>query len=108
MTTTSENVKQHGHPAERVPCRRRSPYSTDRAPLDGSASRLVRPYLPDVMDRAPEMAASLSTARVRPYRAARERAVRLRRRTVAVLAADFGIDADTRDIHAVLSGVSAR
>ncbi|MEU6226182.1 hypothetical protein [Streptomyces sp. NPDC047042] len=104
---TGKNVKQHGHRADWVPCRRRSPYSTDRAPLDGSASPLVRPYLPDLMDLAPETA-SPRTARVRPYSSARERAVRLRRRTVAVLAADFGIDADTRDIHALLSGVSAR
>jgi hypothetical protein len=105
---TSKNVKHQRQLAERVPCRRRSPYSTDRAPLDGSASRLARPYLPDLMDLAPATAASPRTTRVRPYRAARERAVRLRRRTVAVLAADFGIDADTRDIHAELAAVSAR
>lgn len=43
---TSENVKDHVHLFVQVPPPRRSPYSTDRAPLDGSASRLSRPYLP--------------------------------------------------------------
>ncbi|NEC84779.1 hypothetical protein [Streptomyces sp. SID12501] len=89
---------------------RRSPYSTDRAPLDGSASRLSRPYLPALTDAVPGAAAvgAPRTARVRPYWAARERAVRLRRRAITVLAVDFGIDVDTRDIHAELSAVRAR
>ncbi|MEH0420367.1 hypothetical protein [Streptomyces sp. B21-083] len=93
-----------------MPAVRRSPYSTDRAPLDGSASRLARPYLPALADSVAETEAfaALRTARVRPYWAARERAVRLRRRAVAVLAVDFGIDIDARDIHAELSAVRAR
>ncbi|KPI05890.1 hypothetical protein OK074_4380 [Actinobacteria bacterium OK074] len=62
-----------------------SPYSTDRAPLDGAASRLVRPYV-----------------------CARETAARWRRRTALVLAADFGVDLDTRDIHAVVAGGGIR
>ncbi|WP_371660994.1 hypothetical protein [Streptomyces sp. NBC_00280] len=97
-------------PAVRVPAVCRSPYSTDRAPLDGAASRLSRPYLPSVMDAVPEMRTVVAprTARVRPYWGARERTVRLRRRTVAVLAVDFDVDIDTQDIHAELSAVSAR
>ncbi|MFI1355242.1 hypothetical protein ACH4TV_16975 [Streptomyces sp. NPDC020898] len=93
-----------------MPAARRSPYSTDRAPLDGSASRLSRPYLPPLTKPAPETKsfAAPRTARVRPYWAARERAVRLRRRAVTVLAVDFGISVDTRDIHAELSGARVR
>ncbi|MEW2114898.1 hypothetical protein AB0945_06850 [Streptomyces sp. NPDC005474] len=75
-------------PAVRVPTVRRSPYSTDRGLLDGAASRLSRPYLPAVMDAAPEP--------------------KPRRRTVTVPAADFGIDAYTWDIHSELTAVSAR
>ncbi len=107
---TSTNAGDPAGPAVRVPAVRRSPYSTDRAPLDGSASWLSRPYLPALMDPAPETktVAAPRTARVRPYGEARARAVRLRRRAVTVLAADFGINVDTRDIHAELSGVSAR
>ncbi|WP_405818906.1 hypothetical protein OG241_27715 [Streptomyces sp. NBC_01390] len=62
--------RDHVHRTVRVPAARRSPYSTDRGPLDGSASRLARPYLPALADSVP--------------------------------AADLGIDADTRDIHAPL------
>ncbi|WP_405772294.1 hypothetical protein [Streptomyces sp. NBC_01538] len=52
--------KQSGVPAEsvlRMAAARRSPYSTDRAPLDGSASRLSRPYLPALVDSVPEVEA---------------------------------------------------
>ncbi|MEU6226920.1 hypothetical protein [Streptomyces sp. NPDC047042] len=106
--------KDTGRPAGlavRVPALRRSPYSTDHGPLDGSASRLSRPYLPNTLsDPPPETNAvpTARTSRVRPYWAARERAVRLRRRAVTVLAVDFGIDVDTRDIHAELSAVRPR
>ncbi|KPI08918.1 hypothetical protein OK074_3442 [Actinobacteria bacterium OK074] len=62
-----------------------SPYSTDHAPLDATASRLVRPYV-----------------------CARETAARRRRRTALVLAADFGLDLDTRDIHAATAGGGIR
>ncbi|MFF3615982.1 hypothetical protein [Streptomyces sp. NPDC002580] len=58
--------------------RHRSPYGLD-APLDGDASRLVRPYL---------------TAHDQ------ERARQRRRRTALVLAADFGIDLDRHLIGA--------
>lgn len=106
----SENVKDQMHLVERLPVQRRSPYSADRGPLDGSASCLARPYLPSLMDAIPETATVTAprATRVRPNRAARERAVRLRRRAIAVLAVDFGIDVDTRDIHAELSAVGAR
>ncbi|MGW3653315.1 hypothetical protein [Streptomyces sp. NPDC000878] len=56
--------------AVRVPAVHRSPYSTDRAPLDGSASRLSRPYVPALVDLVPEVEAC------------------------AVPAVDFGIDAE--------------
>ncbi|UIX33597.1 hypothetical protein [Streptomyces sp. GQFP] len=49
--------------AVRVPAARRSPYSADRAPLDGSASRLSRPYLPAFTDLV--VHAELSTAGAR-------------------------------------------
>ncbi|WP_330289635.1 hypothetical protein [Streptomyces sp. NBC_00576] len=92
---------------------RRSPYSTDQGPLDGSASRLSRPYLPAALADSPPETDAVTTTRtatvhVRPNCAARERAVRLRRRAITVLAVDFGIDADTRDIHAELNAVRAR
>jgi hypothetical protein len=67
----------------RLPAPRVSPYSTDHAPLDGAASRLVRPYVTT----------------------ARETAARQLRRTILVLAADFGIDLDTRDIHTAPAAV---
>ena len=107
---TSKNTRDPGDQAVLVPAVRRSPYSIDRAPLDGTASRLSRPYLPPLTDLAPETKTVTSprTARVRPYWAARERAVRLHRRAVTVLAADFGINVDTRNIHAELSGARAR
>jgi len=107
---TSKNTRDLAGPAVRVPPVPRSPYSADRGPLDGSASCLSRPYLPSLADSVPEAKAVMArrTVRVRPNRAARERAVRLRRRTVALLAVDFGIDVDTRDIHAELSAVRAR
>ncbi|WP_330288488.1 hypothetical protein [Streptomyces sp. NBC_00576] len=101
---TSKNAGDPRAPAECAPAVRRSPYSTDRAPLDGSASRLSRPYLPALMDSV----AAPRAARVRPYWAARERAVRLRRLAITVLAVDFGISGDTRNIHAELSAVRAR
>ena len=87
---TSKNTRGLAGPAVRVPPVRRSPYSTDRAPLDGSASRLSRPYLPAHMDAPPT-------------------AGRLRRRAITMPAVDFGIDVDTRDIHAEPSeAVTAR
>jgi len=106
---TSKNAGDPAGSAVRVPAARRSPYSTDRAPLDGSASRLSRPYLPS-LDRVPETRTVMAsrTARVRPYSATRERAVRRRRRAVTMLAADFAIDVDNRDIHAELGGVRTR
>ncbi len=107
---TSKNTRDHRGPAVRMPAVLRSPYSTDRAPLDGSASRLSRPYLPALTDSVAgaEAVTAPRTARVRPYWAARQRAVRLRRRAVTVLAVDFGISVDTRDIHAELGGVRVR
>ncbi|WP_282696949.1 hypothetical protein [Streptomyces sp. CC208A] len=57
----------------------RSPYGLD-LPLDGAASVLVRPYLVAEERR-------------------KERARQRQRRLVLVLAADFGIDLDTRDLH---------
>ncbi|WP_405768068.1 hypothetical protein [Streptomyces sp. NBC_01538] len=50
---TSENVKDYVYLFVQVPSLRRSPYSTDRAILDGSASRLSRPYLPALDDCQP-------------------------------------------------------
>ncbi|MGW3652755.1 hypothetical protein [Streptomyces sp. NPDC000878] len=47
---TSMNVKRPVRLVKRVPSQQRSPYSVDRAPLDGSASRLSRPYLPAFTD----------------------------------------------------------
>lgn len=105
---TSGNVKDQSHLVAHL-VTPRSPYSTDRAPLDGAASPLSRPYLPEHLDVRPsEVAAVSRTASVRPHWAARERAVRLRRRAVAVLAADFRISLDTCDIHSVLDGVRSR
>ncbi|MFD8010889.1 hypothetical protein [Streptomyces sp. NPDC058955] len=57
----------------------RSPHGHD-LPLDGSATPLVRPYL-------------LADER------RKERARQRQRRLALVLAADFGIDLDTRDLH---------
>ncbi|KPI25345.1 hypothetical protein OK074_6959 [Actinobacteria bacterium OK074] len=109
---TGENAKERARLVARVPARCRSPYSTDRAPLDGSASRLVRPYLPGLdahpADQSPDVATSPRPARVRPYWPARERVARWGRRTALVLAADFGVDLDTRDIHAVAVGGEVR
>ncbi|MFI1359530.1 hypothetical protein ACH4TV_39035 [Streptomyces sp. NPDC020898] len=102
---TCENVEGHACLVGRVPVQRRSPYSADRGALDGSASRLSRPYLPALADMAPM---SPRTARVRPYWTARERVAQYGRRTALVLAADFGLDLDIRDIHAVLDGVGSR
>ncbi|MFI1357323.1 hypothetical protein ACH4TV_27620 [Streptomyces sp. NPDC020898] len=104
---TCKEVKDDVRLVARVPAQRRSPYSTDRGALDGSASRLSRPYLP-ALDMAPEVPVSPRTARVRPYWTARERVVHYSRRTSLVLAADFGLDLDTRNIHAVLNGVGCR
>jgi len=97
---TCENMNDHARLVARVPARRRSPYSVDRAPLDGYASRMSRPYLPAGVDVAPTMPLSPRTAR--------EKAAQFGRRTALVLAADFGVDLDTRDIHAVLDGVRVR
>ncbi|NEC88947.1 hypothetical protein [Streptomyces sp. SID12501] len=105
---TSRNVRERGHLVARLVIPR-SPYSTDRAPLDGAVSALSRPYLPEhLYVRPSEVAAAACAVSVRPHWTARERAVRLRRRAVAVLAADFRISFDTRDIHSVLDGVRAR
>lgn len=97
----ARDTQDHAHPATRVPAQRRSPYSTDRGALDGSASRLSRPYLPALDDQAPEAVAVPRTARVRPYWTARERVLRWRRRRVLVLAAHFRLDLDTRNIHTI-------
>ncbi|WP_371661571.1 hypothetical protein [Streptomyces sp. NBC_00280] len=107
---TSTDAKDHARPtAARVPAQRQSPYSTDRGALDGSASRLSRPYLPGLAGCwAPEAAKSPSTARVRPCWTARERALRWRRRRVLVLAAHFRLDLDRRNIHAVPVGGGVR
>ena len=105
---TCENVKDHPHLVARVPAQRRSPYSSDRGMLDGSASRLSRPYLPALADMAPKVPLTPCTARVRPNCTARERVAQYGRRTALVLAADFGLDLDTRNIHAVLNGVGSR
>ncbi|MFF3376418.1 hypothetical protein ACFYXF_26115 [Streptomyces sp. NPDC002680] len=60
---TSKNVKRPVRLVKRVPSRQRSPYSADRAPLDGSASRLSRPYLPAFADLV--VHAELNTAGAR-------------------------------------------
>lgn len=105
---TRGSVPDPGRPVARL-VTPRSPYSTDRALLDGASSALSRPYLPDHLDvPPPETAVAPRTARVRPYWTARERAVRLRRRAVTVLAADFRVSFDIRDIHSVLDGVRSR
>ncbi|WP_157876874.1 hypothetical protein [Streptomyces graminilatus] len=107
--STSTNAKDHAPPAVRVPAQRRSPYSTDQGALDGSASRLSRPYLPALTGCwAPEAAKSPRTAGVRPYWTTRERALRWKRRRVLVLAAHFRLDLDRRDIHAVPAGAGVR
>ncbi|WP_405820895.1 hypothetical protein OG241_34275 [Streptomyces sp. NBC_01390] len=112
MVVTSETPRGHADRRVRVQAVRRSPYSTDQGPLDGSASRLSRPYLPALADSVPELeseaVAARRTARVRRNGAARARAVRLRRREVAVLAADFGFHFGIRDIHAESDAVMAR
>ncbi|WP_330291348.1 hypothetical protein [Streptomyces sp. NBC_00576] len=105
---TGKNTENHAHLAARVPAQHRSPYSTDHAPLDGAASRLSRPYLPTVVDMMSGVAVVPCAARVRPYLTARERVARWSRRTALVLASDFGVDLDTRDIHSVLDGVRSR
>ncbi len=105
---TCENVQYKGHLMDLVPLRQRSPYSADTALLDGSASRLSRPYLPHLVDQATELTVASHAARVRPYWTARERLTRWSRRAVMVLAADFRVSLDIRDIHSVLDGVSSR
>ncbi|MGW0822184.1 hypothetical protein [Streptomyces sp. NPDC002845] len=105
---TRADVNDHVRLVARVPVPRRSPYSTDRAPLDGSASRLSRPCLPALDDMVPEALVSPRTTRVRPYLTAREGVTRWGRRTALVLAADFGLDLDTRNIHAALVGGAVR
>ncbi|MEU3748707.1 MULTISPECIES: hypothetical protein [Streptomyces] len=57
----------------------RSPYGLD-VPIDGHESALVRPYLV-------------------AYDQRQERARQRQRRLALVLAADFGFDLDTRDLH---------
>lgn len=64
--------------ASRLP-RPRSPYGLD-GPLNGDETALVRPYL-------------------LAYDQRQERARQRQRRLALVLAADFGIDLDTRDLH---------
>ncbi|WP_329621421.1 hypothetical protein [Streptomyces sp. NBC_01255] len=59
--------------------RPRSPYGLDE-PLNGDETALVRPYLLAYYQR-------------------QERARQRQRRLALVLAADFGIDLDTRDLH---------
>ncbi|NEC86647.1 hypothetical protein [Streptomyces sp. SID12501] len=96
---TSKNSRDHVSLPARVPAQRRSPYSTDQALLDGSASPLSRPYLPELVEYAPEAVTTLRTAPVRPYWTAREPMARWRRRRVLVLAAHFPLDLDTRNIR---------
>lgn len=104
IVVSGRNAREHAAPAAQVPVQRRSPYSTDRGALDGSASRLSRPYLPALADQAaaPKVVAALRAARVRPYWTAKERALRWRRRRVLVLAAHFRLDLDSRNIHTVV------
>lgn len=67
-TTRNRNVEGYPILTARVPSPHRSPYSTDQAPLDGSASRLSRPYLPTLTESlASGMVTALRAARVRPY-----------------------------------------
>ncbi|MFH8625086.1 hypothetical protein ACH4A8_24965 [Streptomyces vietnamensis] len=66
-------------PAPVQPPTPRSPYALD-VPLDGCASALVRPYLLADEQR-------------------QERARQRQRRLAMVLAADFGIDLDIRDLY---------
>jgi hypothetical protein len=106
---TSTKANDHTHLAAQVPLRHRSPYSTDRGTLDGSASRLSRPYLPALSEcLATEEATAPRTARVQPYWTARERALRWRRRRLLVLAAHFRLDLDSRNIHTALAGDGVR
>ncbi|KPI06853.1 hypothetical protein OK074_4034 [Actinobacteria bacterium OK074] len=102
---TCWNVADPARLAVSVPFPRRSPYSCDRAPLDGTTSPLSRPYLRQ--DTAVPAPATTRTARVRPYWTARERVARWGRRTALVCAADFGLDLDVRDIHAVAAAGGA-
>ncbi|MEH0422710.1 hypothetical protein [Streptomyces sp. B21-083] len=104
---TNKDTRDHVCLVVRVPAQRRSPYSTDHAPLDGSASRLSRPYLPDLADQVAEVTA-LRTARVRPYWTAGEHVLRWRRRRVLVPAAHLRLDLDTPDIQPVLAGGGVR
>lgn len=67
--------REFGAPAPALP-RHRSPYGA-AGPIDGAATPLVRPYLA-------------------AYEARHRQAWR---RTALVLAADFGIDLDDRDLH---------
>lgn len=66
-------------PAPAQPPSPRSPYGLD-VPIDGHESALVRPYLV-------------------AYDQRQERARQRQRRLALVLAADFGFDLDTRDLH---------
>ncbi|MEV6696562.1 hypothetical protein AB0M68_05260 [Streptomyces sp. NPDC051453] len=76
-----QGVRRSG-PARGTATRPRSPYGLVEM-LDGEDAALVRPYLVE-HERQEE-------------RAARQQ----RRRLSLVMAADFGIDLDTRDVHAV-------
>lgn len=106
---TSKNAQDPVHLVVRVPARRRSPYSADRAPLDGSASRLSRPYLPALSEcLVPEAVTAPRTARVRPYWTARERVLTWGRRRVAVPAAHFRLDVDSLGIHSIPAGGGVR
>ncbi|MFJ3091773.1 hypothetical protein [Streptomyces hydrogenans] len=73
--------KARPKPVQESVARPRSPYGLPET-LDGEGTALVRPYLP---------------SHERQEEGARQRW----RRACLVLAADFGIDLDTRDVHAV-------
>ncbi|MGW3399409.1 hypothetical protein [Streptomyces hydrogenans] len=87
LAADSRQPQASGHAAAPLPALRaeehrpRSPYGLPET-LDGEGTALVRPYL---------------LAHERQEEGARQRW----RRACLVLAADFGIDLDTRDVHAV-------
>ncbi|MFI8371174.1 hypothetical protein [Streptomyces sp. NPDC085466] len=82
LTTDSRQPQAGDHaaatpPAPRTEHRPRSPYGLPETAVDGERTVLVRPYL-----------------------VAHEESLRRRwRRVSLVLAADFGVDLDTRDVH---------
>jgi hypothetical protein len=98
---TKKDAEDHARLPVRVPAQRRSPCSTDHAPLDGSASPLSRPYLPALVEcLAPVTDTAPRTARVRPYWTAREPVLRWRRR-VLVSATHFHLAVDSLDVPTV-------